>query len=525
MIAVLYVDDDPDLADLARIFLGRESDLTVKSVISAQEALETLVKEKFDLVVSDYQMPETDGICLFRILRMQENRIPFILFTGNGREEVAAEALDAGVDSYVRKGGDPGSQFHYLADKIRTTYRRYEASRLLRAHAERLDLAIQASEDGIVDIDIPSGEILAGTRSSTLLGFDTFQAPATLGGMLSLTHPDDRAILIKAIQRITGRKGESSFVAETRIRESINNWRYIQTRCIVVARTEEGTALRLVGTVRDITAWKRREERDRRALEFCSSILEEEEDGLLFLDCEGEMVLWNQRFEEIWDIRPGTIDPTTPLHTCLPLIQKVRDPTPLLNGLDPRGSEGGRPRSGTLTTINDRVIGWEASPFTTGNEVRGTIWRFTSPRMPRLQKPLKCLQNERTSHANIASCIQHSLVTLSQTTDIRIPVQEDGKAILLGPDGTITAWSKEIGQAITLPPSLLKGADPLQILAFPDADTEESFSAAWYGARVRSYPCVIRTREGPIHCQVTVTPLDCDQGGNNGAFLTFRDPL
>ena len=135
------------------------------------------------------------------------------------------------------------------------------------------------------------------------------------------------------------------------------------------------------------------------------------------------------------------------------------------------------------------------------------------------------MQNGKTSRANIVSCIQHSLIALDQTPEIRIPIPEEGKALLLGADGTITAWSRDIGRIIPLPPSLLRGADPMQILAFPDADTEESFAAAWNGVRVRSYPCVIRTREGPIHCQVTVTPLDCDQGGNKGAFLTFRDPL
>jgi DNA-binding NarL/FixJ family response regulator len=45
--------------------------------------------------------------------------VPFIIFTGKGREEVVIEALNSGADFYIQKGGDPKAQFAELAHKIR----------------------------------------------------------------------------------------------------------------------------------------------------------------------------------------------------------------------------------------------------------------------------------------------------------------------------------------------------------------------------------------------------------------------
>ena len=60
-----------------------------------------------------------DGIVFLKTVRSQGNTIPFIIFTGKGREEVVIEALNSGADFYLQKGGDPKAQFVELAHKIR----------------------------------------------------------------------------------------------------------------------------------------------------------------------------------------------------------------------------------------------------------------------------------------------------------------------------------------------------------------------------------------------------------------------
>src|SRR5512145_1863577 len=110
MISILYVDDEPGLLELCRIFLEQTGVFRVDTVESAEGALVLLEKTPYDAVISDFQMPGMDGISLLKAIRQQCGDMPFILFTGRGREEVVIEAVNNGADFYIQKGGDPKSQ-------------------------------------------------------------------------------------------------------------------------------------------------------------------------------------------------------------------------------------------------------------------------------------------------------------------------------------------------------------------------------------------------------------------------------
>lgn len=116
---ILFVDDEPDILEQAKIFLEKENKhFNVKTAASAEKALKMLKIDKYDAIVSDYQMPEMDGIDFLKTLRKRGNDIPFIVFTGKGREEVAMKALNLGADRYLQKGGDPRSQYRVLAQAV-----------------------------------------------------------------------------------------------------------------------------------------------------------------------------------------------------------------------------------------------------------------------------------------------------------------------------------------------------------------------------------------------------------------------
>jgi PAS domain S-box-containing protein len=110
LIRVLHVDDEESQREFAKMFLEQDGVIQVTSAASGKEALQLLEKESNDCIVSDYQMPGMDGIMFARRVR-EKSRIPFIIYTGRGSEEVAESAFMAGVDNYVRKEVEPS---HYL---------------------------------------------------------------------------------------------------------------------------------------------------------------------------------------------------------------------------------------------------------------------------------------------------------------------------------------------------------------------------------------------------------------------------
>ncbi len=115
-IRIVYVDDDKDFLQLTKLFLEELSNglVTVHSLSNPEQIFSLLDTSNFDIIIADYQMPEMNGLDLLRQLKEKNYDIPFIIFTGRGREEVVIEALNLGADYYIKKGGDPQSQYSEL---------------------------------------------------------------------------------------------------------------------------------------------------------------------------------------------------------------------------------------------------------------------------------------------------------------------------------------------------------------------------------------------------------------------------
>jgi len=137
-IRVLYVDDEPGLLEVAQIFLEETAEFSVGISTSAEEALNNSSIPSYDAIISDYQMPGMDGIGFLKVVRERFGDIPFILFTGKGREEVVIDAINNGADFYLQKGGDPKSQFAELEHKIRQAVAQKKDKRELKSAYEQI---------------------------------------------------------------------------------------------------------------------------------------------------------------------------------------------------------------------------------------------------------------------------------------------------------------------------------------------------------------------------------------------------
>ncbi|MEI7857460.1 MAG: PAS domain S-box protein, partial [Methanomicrobiales archaeon] len=164
MYTVLYVDDEPALLELGKIFLERSGSITIETALSAKEGLQALEKTAIHAIVSDYQMPEMNGLDFLKLLRKQDNLIPFIIFTGRGSEEIVIDAVNNGVDYYLQKGGDPTSQFVELEHKIKLAIERRNTDNELKESRQRMTDIIDHLPDATFAIDL-GGNVIAWNRA------------------------------------------------------------------------------------------------------------------------------------------------------------------------------------------------------------------------------------------------------------------------------------------------------------------------------------------------------------------------
>ncbi|WP_052291884.1 response regulator [Methanoregula boonei] len=170
--SILYVDDDTTLLEIAKMFLERSEDFTVTTAISAAEGLRLLKGGTFDAIISDYQMPQTNGIEFLKIVRETYGNIPFILFTGKGREEIVIQALNEGADFYLQKGGDPKAQFAELTHKVKSAVNHHQAADNLNKSRHLVTTILESSPDLVYIYDLNERRnIYVNREIAVFLGF------------------------------------------------------------------------------------------------------------------------------------------------------------------------------------------------------------------------------------------------------------------------------------------------------------------------------------------------------------------
>lgn len=168
-IEILHIEDDPSFADLVATFLEREHDaFSVRTETDPRDALTTLEAEdcSVDCIVSDHDMPGLNGLAVLERVRETHSELPFILFTGKGSEEIASEAITAGVTDYLQKAGGT-EQYSVLANRIHNAVGGYRAERYMNRGLE----AIETAQDGISILNEDGYIEYANTACAEMLGY------------------------------------------------------------------------------------------------------------------------------------------------------------------------------------------------------------------------------------------------------------------------------------------------------------------------------------------------------------------
>jgi PAS domain S-box-containing protein len=256
-ISILVVDDEPDLCILSKEFLEISGEMKVETAISVLDARMMLAKKRFDAIVSDYKMPVEDGIQFLKSLRGEKDDIPFILFTGKGREEVVIEALNNGANSYLQKGGNPRSLYAELEHRLIAAVKGNQAERELLEREEQYRDLVENINDIIFEIDekgaftyvSPVIQKILGSRPEDVVG-KTFMDILILGEGESIDN--------WKMDLVQGH--DHPIDCRVRTSDGGTRWMRVQTR----QKVEHGAFIGARGSLVDISEHKDAEEKLRR---------------------------------------------------------------------------------------------------------------------------------------------------------------------------------------------------------------------------------------------------------------------
>ena len=271
MLQVLCIDDEPDLLEVCKAYLEEGREFAVDIATSARQGLEMLDTTTYDVIISDYEMPGMNGIALLKMLRERGKTLPFILFTGRGREEVVIEALNNGADFYIQKGGDPEALFTQLIHIIQQVVGKRKADEQIREMNVYLTNLITFAPNPIVTWDVNSKITRFNRAFEELTGF---YETNVLGHDFDVLFPEgSRAISLDLVCRaLFGEKWEA---VEIPIRTIHGDTRIVIWNSANIYAADSTTPIATIAQGTDITERKKGETRLQAAYEELATTEEE----------------------------------------------------------------------------------------------------------------------------------------------------------------------------------------------------------------------------------------------------------
>jgi PAS domain S-box-containing protein len=241
----------------------RKADIpfTSQQVDSKEVFLQALAEFEPDIVLSDYNLPQFSGLEALRLIKERDLVVPFILVTGSMTEEKAVECMKEGVDDYILK-----TSLKRLPSAVVNAFEKKEAERekarvtaALRESEERFQLVARATNDAIWDWDVVANTIWWSDRAQTLFGYEKGEGRVEPIWWQERLHPEDRDRVSLSIPAFI--EGDARFWSdEYRYRRADGSYALVIDRAFIL-RDDEGKALRMIGSMMDITARKQAEER------------------------------------------------------------------------------------------------------------------------------------------------------------------------------------------------------------------------------------------------------------------------
>ena len=297
---ILHLEDSGNDALLIGALVHAEwPDCHITNVVKRAEYEAALDAGGFDLILSDYAMPDFDGPSALELARSRWPEKPFIFMSGTIGEERAVEALKRGATDYVIKDRPTRlivaiRQALALAGE---TDRRRRTEEALRQNQERYRQITENVADMIALLDLDGRRIYLNPSYQELLGEER-AAPGT--DAFGDVHPEDRD-RIRGLFADTVRTGAKRRL-EYRLRLADGTEHFIESQASVI-RDTGGNVSNVLVVARDITERRRNEER----LRELAALVEKAQDAIYVRDLDQHITYWNPGAERLYGWTAGEV--------------------------------------------------------------------------------------------------------------------------------------------------------------------------------------------------------------------------
>ncbi len=253
---VLLVEDNPGDADLIVELLSGDTSpgFVIRTSARLVVALEYLETERFDIILLDLGLPDSNGLETLRAIHQHSAETPIVVMTGNRDEQIGLAVIQAGAQDFIVKGEVTGA---LLSRILVYSVERHQNASKLRESERKLKDAERNAHLGYYDVDTQTGQSIWSDELFRIFALDpSFGAP-TSEHFRSFIHPDDLHTYTELVNASLG--GNKSFDLTYRIIDTRGAIRYIhQISSILVDAS--GNVIKLFGTIQDVTEHKLAEE-------------------------------------------------------------------------------------------------------------------------------------------------------------------------------------------------------------------------------------------------------------------------
>ncbi|MFB6113997.1 MAG: PAS domain S-box protein, partial [Halodesulfurarchaeum sp.] len=303
-IGVLLVENDPEFAArTAERLMEGEDRFTIERARTAADGLGRLEETTVDCVVSEYELPNRNGVEFLETVRDRYDDLPFILFTATGSEAVASDAISSGVTDYLRKHDDI-EQFDVLANRIENAVETYRSRASLADRTEELQIyerIFNTMQEGACLYDEDGGFVVVndyladfyGTEPDALVG-----EPSDLIQTIRDSSDEDpyRELLEGERDALTGTL-EDEFAGHG---HAVLEYRLTRLRM-------QGNDTGVVAVARDVTERVERERELERARRQFEAVFDDPVLMVALLDADGSIEKVNQTAMETVDANRETV--------------------------------------------------------------------------------------------------------------------------------------------------------------------------------------------------------------------------